>query len=183
MSKLLKSFLEEIREGYLKEEQIRHHPNMKKFKWEPSPKIGWWKDRKSLILYHGTNYKNADSIFSNGISAPTSGHTANWVSLALEPNTAYGYASMSGGETTFRNGKAIHVPGYERVIIVLKIPLTDILSNMDKSLRGNLDKSILTDKEKYEKWKKSDQEYYAASELRFPKKVPKKYIYGYMIKK
>lgn len=164
----------------------KNFPNKSKFKWNSNPKIGWWKDRNTLIMYHGTHYSNLESMLENGIWAPTSGPTANWVSLALEPNTAFGYASM-GGESGFRaaGSKAVHIPKEERIVLVLKMNLSYILKNIETNFRGNIEytRNRLTDKTEYESWKKSDQEYYALTELRFPKKVDPKFIMGYMVKK
>lgn len=160
-------------------------PSKKKFGWVGSPKIGWWADRKTVLFYHGTHYTNLLGILEGGIYAPTSGPTANWVSLALEPNTGFGYASM-GGESGFRaaGASAKSVPPKERVVLVLKLPMSFIKQHMEKEFRGNVasTRNKLTDKAEYEAWTKTDQEYYALTELRFPKKIDPKYIIGYMIK-
>lgn len=158
----------------------------KKFKWAGTPKIGWWADRNTLLMYHGTHHKNLLGILENGIFAPTSGPTANWVSMALEPNTAFGYASM-GGESSFRaaGANAQHIPPQDRVVLVAKFPMSFVKKQMEKDYRGNVQytRNRLTDKSEYEAWKKSDQEYYALTEIRFPKKIDPKYIIGYMTKK
>ena len=164
----------------------KEFPSKKQYAWNNNPKIGWWEDRKSVIFYHGTHYSRLLNILESGIKAPKSGPTANWVSMALEPHTAFGYASM-GGESSFRaaGAKAKHIPSNERVVLVAKIPMSFIKSNMEKNFRGNIDstKDNLTNKTKYDNWNKSDQEYYALTELRFPKKLDPKFIIGYMIKK
>lgn len=158
--------------------------------WNRNPQIGWWMDNDPIRLYHGTHERNLDSIIKNGISAPSSGPTAGWVSLAIEPNTAHGYASMSGmgGESEFRvaNGNAKHTPENERIVLVLEIPKDYLISHMAPA-RGNVDeyRDRLTNKTKYLEWKaagKTDKEYYAIAEIRLPKHVPAKYIVGYMKK-
>jgi len=161
-------------------------PSKKKFAWKGNPKIGWWADRNTLLMYHGTHYSNLLGILESGIFAPKSGPTAGWVSMALEPNTAFGYASM-GGESGFRaaGAKAKSVPPSERIVLVSKMPVTWIKKNMETNFRGNIayTRNRLTDKSEYEGWKNSDQEYYALTEIRFPKKVDPKWIIGYMVKK
>jgi len=161
-------------------------PKKKKFAWKGNPKIGWWADRNSLLVYHGTHYSNLSGILESGIFAPKTGPTANWVSMALEPNTAFGYASM-GGESGFRaaGAKAKAIPPNERVVLVAKFPMSYVKKHMEKNFRGNMmsTRDQLTDKAKYDAFKKSDQEYYMLTEIRFPKKVDPKFILGYMIKK
>lgn len=160
-------------------------PNRKKYRWEGNPTIGWWADKKNVIFYHGTHYSNLESMLKSGIRAPSSGPTAGWVSMALEPNTAFGYASM-GGESGFRaaGAQAKAIPPAERVVLVAKIPMSFIKQHMEKDFRGNIQytRNRLTDKSEYEAWKKSDQEYYAMTEIRFPKVLDPKYIIGYMVK-
>lgn len=166
--------------------------------WNGFPVIGWWEDNDPLTLYHGTHERNLDGILKDGIYAPTTGYTAGKVSLALEPNTGWGYASMSGtgGETAFRKAGAAakHTPGNERIVFILQLPLSMVKENM-LAARGNIKayRNKLTDRQLYEKWKtehggenydhsKYDQEYYALTELRLPEHVPAKYIIGVMKK-
>lgn len=166
--------------------------------WNGFPVIGWWEENDPLTLYHGTHVNNIEGILESGIYAPKEGYTAGKVSLALEPNTAFGYASMSGagGETAFRSkgGKAQHTPPEERVVFVLQIPQSIIQENM-LAARGNIEeyRRKLIDRELYEKWKqekggeaydpsKFDQQYYALTEIRLPDHVSADYIMGYMQK-
>jgi hypothetical protein len=164
--------------------------------WQGFPEIGWWEKNDPLTLYHGTHVDNITGILENGIYAPKEGYTAGKVSLALEPNTAFGYASMRGGETNFRNqGKqAEHVPPEDRVVFILQLPQSIIRENMLAG-RYNMDdyKNKLIDPKLYEGWKlkhggdsydysKFDQEYYALTEIRLPEHVSEKYIVGYMKK-
>ena len=160
------------------------------------PKIGWWLDNDPVTFYHGTHKSRLDGILEKGLMAPEYGPTAGWVSLALEPNTALGYASMGGGESNFRAAghKAKHVPVEERVCLVLHVPQSHFLAKMG-GLRGNLEqqKKRLSNRSEYENWvqEKSkngnynvifDQEYYAACEIRLPKFVPAEFIVGWMKK-
>lgn len=155
----------------------------KQLKWNNNPKIGWWLDKDPVTFYHGTHRDNLKSILDNGIYAPKTGPTAGWVSLALEPFTAFGYASMSGGETTFRSSgsKAIHVPPKDRIVIVIEIPQKYFLPKMAE-MRGQVKsyKEKLTNKDLYINSGISDSEYYAITEIRLPKHVNKKYIKGWM---
>jgi len=151
--------------------------------WDGNPKIGWWKDQKVLRLYHGTHKKNLDSVLKSGLTRkdPDTG----MISLALEPNTAFGYAAMSG-EYDFRaaGSKSVSVPPKDRVVIVFDIPIDWILKHYDPNLGGNVGnarKHMSSDAE-YSKFKGNDNEYYALSEFRVNSVVPKKFIKGYMQK-
>ena len=166
--------------------------------WNGFPEIGWWQDSDPLTLYHGTHIRNIEGVLESGIFAPSEGYTAGKVSTALEPNTAFGYASMagSGGESEFRSKgkKAEHTPAEERVVFVLKVPQSFIKENM-MAARGNIAsyRQKLTDRDMYESWvqknggeqydpSKMDQQYYALTEIRFPDHVSKDFIVGYMMK-
>lgn len=168
--------------------------------------IGWWLDSDPCTFYHGTHISRKESIEQNGIYAPKDGPTARWVSLALEPQTAKGYASMTGGESAFRKAgnAARHVPMNERIVAILSIPQNYFLPKMAPA-RGNMDneRSKLLDKERYLKEKKEwinrvqkrtgktedqitsllykfDQEYYAITEIRLPDLVPSNFIIDWM---
>jgi hypothetical protein len=158
--------------------------------WSKSPNIGWWLDNDPVTFYHGTHERNIHGIYGSELRAPTSGPTAGYVSLALDPYTAFGYASMSGsgGESEFRGAgkKATTTPPNERAVLVLRIPKAYFLKKMVHQ-RGNVDeyRNRLTSKEEYLKAKKhgkSDHEYYMLTEIRLPTAVPAKYIIGYMKK-
>lgn len=185
---ILESILTEDRDN--RDELIqnvrRDYSNIKKIKWTNNPKIGWWEDRTSLIMFHGTHYSNLPKILESGIFAPSSGPTAGWVSMAFDPFTSFGYASMTGGESNFRaaGGKARTAKPYERCILVCKFPMTWVKQNMNEKLTGNMPqmRKHLTDKNLYDNWKKTDHEYYMACELQFPTKIDKKFIVGYMFK-
>ena len=157
--------------------------------WNGNPTIGWWLDNDPVTFYHGTHISRLEGVLENGLRAPTEGATAGWVSLALEPNTGHGYASMTGGETAFRaaGAQARSVPHGERITFVLQIPQSHFLQKM-APMRGGVQeyKDKLTDRKLYEAWKdqgKTDQEYYAVTEIRLPDPVPAKFIVGYMKKK
>ena len=166
--------------------------------WNGTPEIGWWLDSDVITFYHGTHINNLNGILESGIFAPKEGYTAGKISLALEPNTAFGYASMSGagGETAFRSKGtgAAHTPGNERVIFIIQIPKNVIKENMIAA-RGNMEdyRMKLVDETLYQQWRegkggesydasKFDQQYYALTEIRLPEHVPAEYIVGYMQK-
>ena len=170
---------------------------VKQLPWNGQPNIGWWLDHDPVTFYHGTHVKNLDLILDKGLKAPSEGSTAGMISLAIEPNTAWGYASMTGGETNFRaaGADAVHVPKEDRVVFVFQIPQKFFLSIMApaRSLVGEM-KDRLTDKQQYERWcenhkdKKGkyhpgfDQQYYGLTEIRIPDKVSNKFIVGFMKK-
>lgn len=154
------------------------------------PKVGWWLDNDPVIFYHGTHESRVKYVLEKGLLAPATGSTAGWVSLALEPNTALGYASMHGGETSFRSagGKAKHVPVDERVVFVIKLPQSYFLSKMAPA-RGAMQeyKEKLTNKELYLQFKEKhpnwpDSVYYQLTEIRMPKNIPANFITGWMKK-
>jgi hypothetical protein len=157
--------------------------------WNGDPVIGWWEDAKVLTMYHGTHLRNLDSILKNGFNKfdPQTGK----ISMAFEPNTAFGYASMSGagGEANFRQAgaKVTNTPSDQRVVFVVRLPMQWVLSNMDPNLGGNLgtERKRLTNKAEYVKYMQQggdDQSYYQLAELRFAVAIPAKYIIGYMQK-
>jgi len=166
--------------------------------WVDKPAIGWWLDSDPVTFYHGTNARNLQGVLDKGIFAPTDGPTANWVSLALDPKTSLGYASMTGGESSFRDaGKnAKHVPTNERVVFVIQLVQSYFLPKMAEA-RGNMDnkRTKLSDEGRYREWVESktkqfgkypnvfDLEYYALTEIRLPKHIPVQYIKGYMFKR
>jgi hypothetical protein len=157
----------------------------REIRWNTFPEIGWWKDKKKVTLYHGTHIENLDAVMKNGLNIvdPETG----MISLAFEPNTGHGYASMYGGEQNFRKvgGKARHVPDEKRVVLVFNIPMNWIEKNMDPNFGGNMphQKKNLSDKSEYEKFSGKDVTYYSLAELRIKNKVPAKFIVGYMRKK
>ena len=158
---------------------------IKKVPFQRAPKIGWWKDNKVLTLYHGTHIRNIEYVEKNGLISPKEGYTAGIVSLALEPNTSWGYASMSstGGESSFRTAgtKVKNTPQKERVVFVIEMPIDYVLKNI-LPINYDSSKDKLTDKSLYEKWTKEDQLYYALTELKFKIPVEPKYIKKYMTK-
>jgi len=148
------------------------------------PKLGWWMDNDPITFFHGTHIRNIGWVEANGLVPPKEGYTAGIVSLALEPNTAWGYASMSGagGEAEFRSAgqKVTTTSQKERVVFVLEIPKSYILKKM---LPLNYATSVkLNDKAEYDKWTKDDQLFYALTEVKHKGAVPSKYIKAYMTK-
>lgn len=149
---------------------------------------GWWEDGDSVTVFHGTHERNIPDILKNGLTRmdPDTG----MISLALEPHTAKGYASMSGtgGEASFRKvgAKIKHTPMNERAVFKIVIPRDWLEANMDKNLSGNIGtaKNRMKSKEEYELFKKfekkPDTAYYQLAELRVKKPVPAKFIKGVM---
>ncbi len=155
----------------------------KQMPFDSDPNIGWWRGQDPLRMYHGTNIANLESVLDNGIANrdPDTG----LISLAFDPNTARGYASMSGGEANFRRAgaQAEHVPVDKRVTIVMDIPWVWIERYMDPRLGGNIGdaKEKLLNKELYDNYDGPDYAYYALTELRVDMEVPANYIVGYML--
>lgn len=158
---------------------------IKKLKWNPIVDIGWWEDQDKVRLYHGTHISNVESVSKKGLDRkdPDTG----MISLALDPFTARGYASMHGGETYFRKvgGKSKIVPTSERAVFVFDVPTNWLKKHMDKKFGGNVGsaRDKLSNKSNYEKWTKSDTEYYQLTEFRVNVSVPVKFIIGYMLSK
>jgi hypothetical protein len=156
----------------------------KKLPWIKNPEIGWWRDSDPLRVYHGTHKDNLESVLKNGLNQKDK--DTGKISLALDPFTAFGYAAMSGGESSFRKAgeKAVTTSIEDRVVVIFEIPMEWILEFYDETLSGNVGiaKVHLKDKEIYDKWNKTDKEYYAVTELRVKQVVPKKFIVGYSFK-
>jgi hypothetical protein len=166
------------------------------------PKLGWWLDGEDIYFFHGTNKKNIPSINEKGI-LPAEGE--DYVSLALDPQTAHGYAAMSGagGESVYKKSfrksgaKATNVSHDDRVTLLIKIPKKEIIQSGEGPIKFKEDfgevrgttKGIekrLVDKDNYKSFKGSgtdpdstkDVDYYRLTEVRFPKNIPRKYIVG-----
>jgi hypothetical protein len=166
--------------SFLTEAQINR---IKRLPWDGSPEIGWWLDQPILRMYHGTNSKNLPGFASTGLSVPDP--RTGLFSLAFEPFTARAFAVM-GGEARFlaNKSRSLVVPENQRAVVVFDIPISWIKKNMDPDLGGNDNSHIerLRDKNKYESWDNSDQQYYQLCELRVKTAVPPSMIKGYMIK-
>lgn len=163
----------------------------KELPYERNPNIGWWKDKAEEdgyhTVYHGTHKKNLANILKHGINHkdPKTG----MISVTHDPNTAHGYAAMSGhgGERNFRaaGAKVVNTPHEDRVVLKIHLPKDHPI---DGELRGNVgDKAdAMTSKEKYDQHKaagKADHEYYQTTELRTSKEIPAHHIVGYMHRK
>ena len=161
----------------------------KQLPFDSKRKIGWWRDGENgqLILYHGTHKRNVPEILKNGLNRPDP--KTNMISTTPDPHTGHGYAAMSGsgGEAHFRaaGGKAVHTPEQDRAVLRLHIPKEWAEEHMDHNLSGNVGvtRDRMRDRKHYDAHKGSDSEYYAASEVRFKKPIPKEFIAGYMHKK
>lgn len=153
----------------------------KEFQWNKNPSIGWWMDNSVLTLYHGTHVNNVPHIIKNGLKAPDSGPTKDWVSMAFDPYTAHAYAAM-GGESGFRaaGAKAVSIPEKDRAVLVIRMPLKYVLQNIDKTFSGNMERTErLKNKSRFDSFTGPDYSYYMLTELRFPKFVQPKFIIGY----
>lgn len=163
--------------------QFISESEIKKLPWDSSPTIGWWKDKKILRMYHGTNLDHIDSFNKEGLNRPDP--RTKLYSLAFEPFTARAFAVM-GGEAHFlaSKSKSLVVPEFKRAVIIFDIPQKWIQDNLDTYLGGNDDthKERLTDKQIYDDWVNSDQQYYQLCELRVTVPVPAKFIAGYTLK-
>jgi hypothetical protein len=163
--------------------QYLREDTLPKLAWDPTPKIGWWRDADPLRLYHGTNLAHLDSFAEHGMNRPDP--RTGMYSFAFEPFTARAFAIM-GGEARLLASKAKPgvVPENQRVVIVFDIPQDWIERHQDLDLRGNDEEHLsrLQDKSKYDGWKGSDQQYYQLCELRVDAAVPAKFIAGYMLK-
>lgn len=171
----MKSFLEFM------SEDVSH----REVPFHKDPKIGWWKDGDHVTLYHGTHIDNVKSIMKHGLKAGSK--PGSKISMALDPHTAHGYASMHGGEARFKHDgkRAETTPHEKRAVLVYKVPRHYVDAHHDKGLTGNVDRSKLTNKAKYDAHKRSggdDSSHYTASELQFHH-VPYEYLQGYMRKR
>lgn len=152
--------------------------------WNNDPQIGWWLDQDPVTFYHGTHIDNLENVLQNGLIG--SEYAEGWVSLAVDPFTAAGYASMSGGEQSFRGAgaKSKHVPLEERVVFIIQIPQSDFLPKIAPQ-RGNVarERGRLSNREWYDEFNGRDVEYYLATEIRYPNRVPPQFIKGFMYRK
>ena len=171
--------LKKTRKAY--KDEVKEVPAVKLEKFEPA-KVAqinktWWLDGDTVTLYHGTNKRNLADISAKGLQPDAEG----FVYLTPDPNTAAGYASMSGsgGEKAFRkSGKAKNTPEEERVILKYEIPKEEFLKYLDMtkqrhnpsspSYKAEQDK--LFNKDLFNKHikDKKKEDYYATTEVRFP---------------
>lgn len=86
-------------------------------------------DPDHIIMYHGTHKRNLERVLEHGIKPPGEGYTPDTVSLAARPDTAFGYAAMSGhgGESAWNvktagNKRAETTPYEDRIVFKIKIP-------------------------------------------------------------
>lgn len=166
-----------------KEFIVENTSNVIRLPWDGNPNIGWWQSANPLRMYHGTNVDNLISFAREGLNRPDP--RTKLYSLAFEPFTARAFAVM-GGEARFlaNKSKSLLVPENKRAVIVFDIPIKWIFAHADENLGGNdpLHKERLLNKELYDNWDSSDQQYYQLCELRVTAPVPPKYMSGYMIK-
>lgn len=166
----------------------------KELPYDKHVSVGWWRDKAKKdgyhTVYHGTHKKNLESILKNGLTHkdPKTG----MISVTHDPNTAHGYAAMSGagGERNFRKAgaKVVNTPHEDRVVLKMHIPNEFMEKHMDHEFHGNekhKNRTKMHDREHYDNWKKEnpgkpDNEFYQVSELRLNKEIPAHHIVGFM---
>ncbi len=135
---------------------------MKKIAWDRNPKINWWLENDPVRFYHNITLSNLPIVSKEGIKAATSGPEAGNVSLFLEPNSAI-------------------VKKEDQAILIVDLPLRWMFSHMSRRMDG--EKNRLTNKDQYEKWTRTDHEYYKGSMLRIRNLVPRRFIVGFTVVK
>jgi hypothetical protein len=109
--------------------------NTKDFVIKNFPEIrkSWWLDdlatKDTVTLYHGTDIKNLADIKKYGITPDADNKTF----LTPDPQTGIGYASMTGGQRTYRQAgkKAKTNPVKNRVLLEIEVPKEVIFKNLD----------------------------------------------------
>ena len=156
---------------------------MKSFKTFISEHTGYIWDKDHLTLYHGTHKNNIPSIRENGLNKPD--EKTGMISLTPDPDTAHGYAAMSG-EHNFRaaGNKAVTVPHKDRRVVKFKIPRKWAEDNHDKALGGNIGsvRGRFASKEEFEKHDDNSHPY-QLGELRFKKPIPSGFMHSVLRRK
>ena len=147
----------------------------------PTLRKDWWLDnnKDTVTLYHGTDVKNLNKIKKEGIAPDASNKTF----LTPDADTAVGYASMTGGEKTFRQvgKKAKTNPMENRRLLEIEVPRDVVIANMDKqSSKYSISKLLDPDaRGKFKPYdKKENQPYYARTEFSIEGGIPPQYIKG-----
>lgn len=147
----------------------------------PKMRESWWLDdlntKDTVTLYHGTDVKNLKKIREEGITPDASNKTF----LTPDPDTGIGYASMTGGEKTFRQvgKKAKHNPMENRVLLEIEVPKDIIFKNINNQ-RSKYSISKLIDPKAKDKFKPYDKKenlpYYSKTEFSIEGGVPPEFI-------
>jgi len=147
----------------------------------PKMRESWWLDdlntKDTVTLYHGTNVKNLKRIKEEGLTPDASNKTF----LSPDPDTGIGYASMTGGEKTFRQigKKAKHNPMENRVLLEIEVPKDIIFKNINDQ-KSNYSISKLLDPKAKDNFKPYDKKenlpYYAKTEFSIEGGVPPEFI-------
>mgnify|MGYP003633368700 CR=1 FL=1 len=147
----------------------------------PKMRESWWLagNKDTVTLYHGTDVKNLNKIKKEGIAPDASNKTF----LTPDPDTGVGYASMTGGEKTFRQvgKKAKTNPMENRRLLEIEVPRDVVIANMDKqSSKYSISKLLDPDaRGKFKPYdKKENQPYYAKTEFSIEGGIPPQYIKG-----
>jgi hypothetical protein len=176
--------------GQDKERERQKDGESREIPFDRNTDHGHWKTSKKeyINVYHGTHKRNIGSVAANGLDRPDP--KTGMISVTLDPHTAHGYAAMSGsgGEANFRaaGGKAVNTPHEDRAVAKFRIPKDWLHDNMDHDLSGNVGEAHknMSDPAAYEAWRKknpegSDHNYYAMSEFRVKKPIPKEFYVGH----
>jgi len=147
----------------------------------PKMRESWWLDdlntKDTVTLYHGTDVKNLKRIKEEGLTPDASNKTF----LSPDPDTGIGYASMTGGEKTFRQigKKAKHNPMENRVLLKIEVPKDIIFKNINDQ-KSNYSISKLLDPKAKDNFKPYDKKenlpYYAKTEFSIEGGVPPEFI-------
>ena len=147
----------------------------------PKMRESWWLDdlntKDTVTLYHGTDVKNLKRIKEEGLTPDASNKTF----LSPDPDTGIGYASMTGGEKTFRQvgKKAKHNPMENRVLLEIEVPKDIIFKNINDQ-KSNYSISKLLDPKAKDNFKPYDKKenlpYYAKTEFSIEGGVPPEFI-------
>lgn len=145
--------------------------NSKVLEWIDNPTIGWIADADPMRFYYGVPAAKVKQILRDGIFAGSDGH----VLVSAEPYSALAHSQMRSllVEGMMFNDK-------ESVVFVVEFP-RNYLSKRHLLIENDI-QFRFTNKELYERWGKSDVEYYALIEVRIPEYIPVEFIKGYIKK-
>lgn len=132
--------------------------------WEDNPSIGWFLDSDIMKFYYSASSNEVENILSEGIYAED-----EFVKLYAEPYTASSFSRIKSKTK-------------DSVIFVIEMPQQYLIRKNYTLVIENDDNEQFSNKELYEKWDKSDVEYYALIEINVPNHIPLKFIKGYIEK-
>jgi hypothetical protein len=138
---------------------------MKIIAWQNNPDIGWWLDNEPLKLYFGCSNTDVPNIDRGGIRSLSTGPNAFAISVSLDPGTAYSKINSN-------------VMQKDRAVLHVRVPLRWFMSAFDSDLSGVRDKQRLLDKDMYEKFTRSDLDYYKGFQVRIRSNIPRRFVVG-----